>query len=148
MIWTLTIECIGGRFWEEECIRKVELESNTSLYDLHLFIQQMMDFDNDHLFEFFVGRNARNRQYLFVEDYYPEILETAFSEISLEQVYPLPAGMKLHYLFDFGDSWYFEIKKSRKKPREPEKGVKYPRIIEAVGPKPEQYGDWDDEDEY
>jgi len=47
-------------------------------------------------------------------------------------------------MFDYGDSWLFIITKSRKNPQELKKGVKYPRIINEVGNKPEQYPEWED----
>jgi hypothetical protein len=50
-----------------------------------------------------------------------------------------PAGLKkLYYLFDFGDKWAFEICKQRGG-KEPEPGVKYSRLIKALGPNLEQY---------
>jgi hypothetical protein len=57
-------------------------------------------------------------------------------------VYPLPKSCKLYYHFDFGDDWYFGIRKIRKKPHEPAAGVTYRRVVEAIGPNPPQYGDY------
>lgn len=145
MIWTLKIECIWGAYLEEEFIRTIEIDSGSSLFDLHDFIQDMTDFDRDHLYDFFAGRHARNRNVIFADADEWEEREAIYSEITLEQIYPLPQAFKLYYFFDYGDSWYFEIKKSRKKPHEREKGVRYPRIVESIGPKPKQYGSWDDD---
>jgi len=39
-------------FWE--CV--VEIPDICSLYQLHLFIQDTVDFENDHMFEFYAGR--------------------------------------------------------------------------------------------
>ncbi len=146
MIWTLTIECIMGMGQSHECVRVVEMDSETSLLDLHNAIQDAVAFDQDHLFEFFGGRNWRNRKVVFVDNCDTENLFDIYSTITLEEVYPLPKGCKLIYHFDFGDDWFFEVKKSRKKPKEPEKGVQYPRVVESIGPNPEQYpvaGDWE-----
>jgi hypothetical protein len=60
--------------------------------------------------------------------------------ITLEGVFPLPKNMKLFYHYDFGDGWRFEIRKTRKKPTPPVQGIEYPRVIESIGPNPEQYG--------
>ena len=60
----------------------------------------------------------------------------------LNEIYPI-TGYKLYYLFDFGDSWLFEIKKSRKKIVE-EKNKKYPIIVESTGVDPEQYPDYEE----
>jgi hypothetical protein len=60
--------------------------------------------------------------------------------VTLEGLFPLPKNMKLFYHFDFGDDWRFEIRKMRNKPKEPEAGVRYPRVIEKKGPNLHQYG--------
>ncbi len=141
MIWTLRIACIGGMYFEEECVRTIEIDSQSSLTELHGAIQDAVDFDMDHPFEFTAGRHSRNRKIVFFDgDTWGEFL-TGDCDTALDLVYPLPKSCKLYYHFDFGDDWYFEIRKSRKKPAEPEPGVKYPRVIEAVGPNPEQYPD-------
>ncbi len=145
MLWTLRIECVFGLYLEEECIRTIEIDSGSSLFDLHETIQDAVDFDRDHLFEFFAGRNYRNRKVVFEDSFDWEESGDIYTETTLEQVYPLPKSCKLYYHFDFGDDWYFEIRKSRKKPREPEPGVRYPRIVESIGPAPQQYGSWEDE---
>jgi len=139
MIWTLTIECDSGRFLAHECIRVIELKSDASLLDLHDAIQDAVGFDRDHLFEFFAGRHRRNRELVYADTFDSEDAFDAYANISLEKVFPLPSKCRLFYHFDFGDDWYFKIKKSRKKPFEPTPGVKYPRVIERIGPNPEQY---------
>ena len=149
MIWIIKIECEWGIYLEEECSRTIEVYDTTTLYDLHLIIQKVMKFGNDHLFEFFAGRNYRNRKLLLVdvEDTWDCDFEASmqdYGKIQLCELYPLPKGLKLFYHFDFGDDWYFKIAKSRKKPRVPEQGVKYPRVIEENGPLPQQYPTWDE----
>lgn len=62
----------------------------------------------------------------------------------LESVLPLGKDRKLYYLFDYGDSWLFAVTKSRKNPGNPEPRVKYPRVIDERGVKPEQYPDGDE----
>jgi hypothetical protein len=121
------------------------MDMESSLLDLHDVIQDAVGFDRDHLFEFFGGRNWQNRTIVFEDSCEGKDLLRTYSRITIEQVYPLPKGCELVYHFDFGDDWFFQIKKSRKKPKDPEEGVEYPRIIESVGPNPEQYpgaGDW------
>ncbi|MCD4786852.1 MAG: hypothetical protein K8R09_01375, partial [Desulfobacterales bacterium] len=48
------------------------------------------------------------------------------------------------YLFDYGDHWLFKVTKSRKKAQDPIQGIEYPRLIEEVGIKPEQYPSWEE----
>ena len=56
MIITLKVECIWGLHLEEDCVRVIEIDFRASLNDLHDAIQDAVDFDDDHLFEFFAGR--------------------------------------------------------------------------------------------
>jgi len=124
-------------FWEAT----IEIPDICSLYDFHLFIQNTIGFDNDHLFEFYAGRNDRNRKIIFSEEPGYPVYENVYENILLKDVYPLN-GLKLYYLFDFGDNWLFEIKKSRKKTM-PLNDTKYPRVVTDNGVKLEQYLDFE-----
>jgi len=107
---------------------------------LNLFIQNTIGFENDHLFEFYAGRNDRNRKIIFSEEPgYPDD-EDVYENILLKVIYPLK-GLKLYYLFDFGDNWLFEVKKSRKKAI-PLKDTEYARIVTENGVKLRQYLDY------
>ena len=143
MIWTLRVECVRGSHLANECVRVIEISSKATLFDLHDAIQDAVDFDRDHLFEFFAGRHHRNRKVVFDDDFDWEASADAYGAITLDRVYPLPKGLKLIYHFDFGDDWYFAIRKSRKKPWEPEVRVQYPRVVEEIGPNLEQYPNWE-----
>jgi pRiA4b ORF-3-like protein len=139
-LYTLTIELESGVDAESPWKRVIETPETTDLYDLHLIIQKLVKFDNDHLFEFFLGRNSRNRKKVFADEDDFGSEQQAGLETKLNQVFPAKR-LKLYYLFDFGDSWMFTIKKGRKK-KYVEKKVKYPKIIESEGQNPEQYPDY------
>jgi hypothetical protein len=140
MIWTMRIECVTGRYRTDNWIRVVEMDSGSTLFDLHLLILREIHFDHDHLFEFFVGRNYRHRAMSLTDELDVDDFDADCGAMTLEQVFPLPKKMKLFYYFDFGDDWRFETRKTRKKPTPPVPGIEYPRVIEAIGPNPEQYG--------
>jgi len=128
-VYTLTISFP----YDEDDIpwsRTIEVKEDCTLQNLHKYIQKIVDFDDDHLYEFYVGKNPRNRAY------------TVPKKTKLNEIYPL-TGYKIYYHFDFGDSWLFEIKKSRKKKTE-SKQTKYPALIESSGVNPEQYPDYED----
>jgi len=145
MIITLRVECVWGMYLQEECVRVIEIEDSASLLELHTAIQDSVEFDYDHLFEFFAGRNYGQRKLLFVDSIDWEYEAEVLDNIALEEVYPLPKSLKLYYHFDFGADWYFEIRKSRKKPVPPDPAVEYPRVVESIGPDPPQYGEYDEE---
>jgi hypothetical protein len=111
---------------------------------LHLFIQKIIDFENDHLFSFYAGKNDRNQKIKFSDNPgYPDDGGN-YKGILLKTVYPLK-GLKLYYLFDFGDNWLFEIRKSRQK-TEPQHDTQYPRIVSDNGVKLRQYLGYDFEE--
>lgn len=146
MIWTLKVECIRGQYLADDCIRIIEIDSKSSLFALHDAIQDAVGFGRDHLFEFFASRSHRNRKldYVDVDNIESDNLYDLYDEISLEQIYPLPKNCILYYHFDFGDDWYFKVRKIRKKPQEPNPKVHYPRVIESIGPNLIQYPNYDD----
>ena len=137
MIITLKIKL--GKIWNAD----IEFLEIATLEDVHFAIQQAVDFDNDHLFEFFVARNYRAQDKTRF-DYDNGLVDRT----QIGQLFPLAKDRKLFYLFDYGDSWIFQISKSRKKPCLPADGVEYPRVVKETGEKPIQYenddSDWDE----
>jgi len=143
MIYTLQVECIFGAYLEEECIRFLEMDEESSLYDLHDAIQEAVDFDRDYPFEFYIANSPfgwKKRWLTEAEEW--EDKENDFHRIRLKDIWPL-GRKRLYYWFDFGDRWTFEIRKLRKV-KVPEPGVTYPRIVKAIGPNPEQYPRFDE----
>jgi len=139
MILTLTIDCIRGIYLKENCIRVIEIDENTSLYDLHDAIQDTVGFERDHPYAFFLANSparGANRQWLTEKETWDD-KEDDFFRIQLMTIWPT-GRQKLYYLFDFGDNWIFEIRKERST-KKPVSGVKYPRVIKTIGPNPEQY---------
>jgi len=108
----------------------IEVNEDFTLLKLHKYIQKLVEFDDDHLFEFYVEKNPRN------------LRSSVSKRLKLNEIYPLK-GVKLFYLFDFGDSWVFQITKSRKKIIE-NKATTYPLLIESTGINPEQYPDYEE----
>jgi len=128
-IYTLKISFAYGDK-EYPWSRTIEVREDFTLNQLHNYIQRIIDFDNDHLYEFYIGKTPRNRASIIP-------LKTKLNEI-----FPI-TGFKLFYLFDFGDNWLFKIMKSRKKK------VAYPNsllplLVETIGENPEQYEEWEE----
>ena len=134
---TLEVTLIGGAWAEGRWVRVIEIPDTASLGELHDVIRGAIEFDDDHLFEFYAGRSWRNRKMQFSDPFGPG--ESEEYETLLDEVYPLK-GLKLYYHYDFGDDWLFEIKRKRKK-KTLELGEDYPRIISAEGDNPKQYPD-------
>ena len=112
--------------------KTIEVKESFTLIQLHKYIQKLVEFDDDHLYEFYVEKNPRN------------LRRSVSKKLKLNEIYPLK-GEKLYYLFDFGDSWLFQIIKSRKKIIEDNK-VAYPLLIGSTGVNPEQYPEYEDKE--
>ena len=110
---------------DDPWIRIIEVIEDFNLGQLHDYIQEIVGFDNDHMYEFYIGKNTRNKSGALAD------------HTSLNEIYPI-TGFKLYYLFDYGDTWLFQIKKSRKRVVE-DVNVNYPRTVKSIGVNPEQY---------
>ena len=138
MIWIMKAELIFGAYAYDDWEGTIEIESSSTLEDLHFALQKILNFDNDHLYEFYVSRTERSHERIRYDDENEMVFD-----ITLEELYPLEKKNKLFYLFDYGDSWTFKLTKSRKKPQAPVHGIEYPRLIEEAGVKPFQYPSWE-----
>ena len=150
-IYTLMIELVQCMMPRAEAWkRSIEITADTSLDDLHLFIQEVIGFDNDHLYAFYTaktlyGQRARSFSLTFDDDIFASAKDEQ-PDTPLAQVFPLPKGHFLFYLFDYGDDWRFRIRKTNRKTQFATEGVIYPRVVSGVGENPEQYPAWDDDD--
>ena len=147
MVITLELECLANPFFDDEFKCVFEIDESITLDELHLHIQKIIEFDNDHMYEFFTARNPygkRNVVYCDEEfSFHDNVM--SINETKLLDVFPLEPKESLFYFFDFGDSWVFKVKRTRHKAKATEKGMSYPNIIKVVGEKPEQYPDWENE---
>ncbi|MDL2124222.1 MAG: plasmid pRiA4b ORF-3 family protein, partial [Deltaproteobacteria bacterium] len=109
MIWILKVELLFGAYAEEEWEGTIEIESSSTLEDLHFALQDILNFDNDHMYEFYVSRTERSRDRIRYDDENGLVYD-----LTLEKLYPLGKNRKLFYLFDYGDHWLFKVTKSRK----------------------------------
>ena len=121
----------------KSCWRKINVSHRHSLDDLHLAIQEAFDFDNDHLYAFYVDGNHRTGKPIYCSDA-TDGGKTA-EETTIEDM-GLYKGQKLYYLFDFGDMWEFGVELIKIEKNMPL--LLKPLIIEIKGESPEQYGGW------
>ncbi|MEM6698179.1 MAG: hypothetical protein AAF599_07270, partial [Bacteroidota bacterium] len=128
---------------DKDLYRVIALDAHQSLKDLHLAIQAVYSFDNDHLYSFYLeGSYDDNNTYVDSRGSMDGIPAEAvdIGEIGLYK------GKQFVYLFDFGADWSFDISvldiDSEAAPLQ-----KF-ELLESVGESPEQYpyyGDDDDE---
>ena len=148
-IMTLTVKLLPDEspLAQEKWKGMIEIDSASTLEDLHLAIQNAVEFENDHLYEFYIAKSPMARERIrftgyedeFDDEDYVSIFDTKISDI-----FPLEKGQKFFYYFDFGDNWMFEISKSRKADKEPVAGEEYPALVAEQGVAPVQYPDFDE----
>ncbi len=144
-IYTLLIELEDSPSNDWEAFpawkRTVEISAATTLDDLHVYIQNVVDFDNDHMYEFYVAKKVRSKK---TRQFTSEGMSEEEEDTPLNQIFPLPTGHFLFYLFDYGDDWRFKIRKTKRKPQFAVEGEQYPRVVGGEGENPRQYPMWDE----
>jgi hypothetical protein len=127
------------------CYREISIGANASLDDLHDAIQNLFEFDDDHLYAFYLnGRRSFNKADTYSDPRGSlEFDEKPADVFNLGEV-GLYEGKVFRYLFDFGHSWKFDITvlsiDSAGSP-----SADY-NLLKSVGESPEQYPDWNEED--
>ncbi len=126
---------LARRYGRGSAWRRLAVPDKLTLDDLAYVVLQAFEFEEiDHLYEFrFKDRFGRNRVYN-----HPFTEEPPFTNVKLRDL-GLPEKQVLNFLFDFGESWPFELRLERIEPAD--KKVKEPTLIESHGKAPEQYPD-------
>jgi len=117
----------------------LEIPIDHSLDELHQAILSAIGFDNDHMYEFCIANSyySRSSERISCDD-------DKVTQETVDTIFLKAKGKKLFYMFDYGDSWLFQISKSRKKRFSEKPDTFYPRVALESGIKPEQYPDWDE----
>ena len=118
--------------------RTLAVRSDETLAALHRLIQKAFDWQDDHLYSFWLDGGfwgARESEYTV-----PIELEEGAqsSEVALD-VLALEPGQRIAYIFDYGDEWRVSLK-LREIREEGEVG-----ILECKGEAPPQYPDYADD---
>src|SRR6266545_4987537 len=127
----------AGSIW-----REIEIRGDQTLADLGDAIPGAFDFDDDHLWSFFLSGKAWDASTAYTCDDQEEGRPAERLRIR-----DAPAGREFLFLFDYGDEWHFGVKLAGTTEIEP--GVAYPRVVASNGEAPPQYADiggWSDED--
>ena len=140
MIYRLKITLRGSRppIW-----RRVEVDGNISLGELHEVIQVVMGWEDAHLHQFIVDDVYYSTPYIGPEGWGVMMMEDVrdANEISLQQV-AVEVGAQFVYEYDFGDSWEHVIRVEQIKA--PEVEVFYPICLtgKRAGPPEDVGGVW------
>ncbi len=149
-LYTIQVFLVGGpvpdEFGGQVISRKIQLQGDQTLHDLHVAIFKAYDRWEHHLYEFNVGKSPRDRSRLYIYSGGAGPIEESCGDpeaITLDAL-DLQEGQHFGYIFDMGDYWPHELEVSAIE-QGPFQGD-YPIIVEKVGPSPPQYAE-DEEDE-
>ncbi len=130
--------------------RTIEIRADQTLRDLHEAIFDAFDREDEHMYEFQIGGTApmdpNARRYVL-----PGAMDVPFDGRPAGSVRERIGDLGLEvddvfgYWFDFGDDWWHQVNVVRIDEQAPP--GRYPRITQRVGASPEQYADWDDEED-
>lgn len=134
--------------------RTVALRSDQTLVDVHYALQGAFDWDDDHLYSFWLNGTFWARDSSEYTHPFHAAEPSLFGSfavgpaaksaaVRLDRL-KLRRGQRIAYLFDFGDEWRVALVL-----REitSDDGLPYPRLLEATGDAPPQYPDYDELEE-
>jgi hypothetical protein len=119
--------------------RRIEMRGDQTLDDLHNAIQEAFEWDDDHLYAFYLSGKAWDED---TEYQRPFTEGRSAGRARLEHL-ALHARQRFLYIFDFGDEWRHTIKLEAIAPGGVEAGQRYPRVTERHGDAIAQYGPLD-----
>jgi len=114
----ITLNHIKPPIW-----RRVLVDSDIKLPDLHKIIQTVMGWTNSHLHQFVIGN-----QYYSLPDDESYCKVTDYSRVQLDSLFHAPKS-KFIYEYDFGDGWEHSIVIEKILPRE--KNTYYPICLDG-----------------
>ena len=137
--------------------RLIEISGRNTLDDLHEAIFAAFDRYDPHLYSFFITRkDTKSLRTIYNA---PEVTHPMNTEDLMGFAAPKRSAAKtrvddldlvekdvFHYLFDFGDDWWHRIRVEGI--FDAPESAESPKVVKAVGTSPDQYPDYDDEEEY
>ena len=129
--------------------RLVVLRGDQTLNDLHETIYRAFDRYDEHLYSFYFPKGPTRQQGFDFQpkeytspnairerDYFNDRKRFNAARTKLDGIH-LKVGQTFEYLFDFGDTWWHELKVVGIEPIDPKN--KLPMVAERHGDSPEQY---------
>ncbi len=128
---------------EKALWRTIKLAHTHSLYDLHMAIERAFEFDEEHLYAFYLDpgelKRRRSRYGIYCSEIEGEDFHVEDAPIGNCGFYP---GQKMIYLFDFGSSNIFDVTLLKVDADEPL--PLRPILVEEKGGLPDRDPEWED----
>ena len=154
-IYTFRVRILGGYYaptGATEVWREIEVAANQTLADLGNAIPLAFDFDDPHLWAFFLSGKPWDRATEYALHSEADLAggqrPRAAGRVQIREVpFPGATGKKeFLFLFDYGDEWHFGVKLQRVA-QQVESGASYPRLVARQGKAPPQYPDPEDDED-
>ena len=134
---------------EPTTYREIEVESRKTLSNLAEAIVHAFDFEFDHAFGFYsklTGQDVMRSQpkYELFADMGEATEAKSVEKSRIVDAFP-DVGHTMLFMFDYGDDWRFVVEVIRLGQKAAK--TRYPKVLKKIGKAPEQYGNWDDDDE-
>lgn len=147
-IYQLKVELVsmGPYEIEKEVSRVFEMEGKETLYDFHGSIQHAFDWDNDHMFSFFLGKELFDRDNEYSANPLGEHVVSRFGKSTKSAATAqlrdlnLSVGFSFWYLFDYGDELVHKVTVEKIRDMTSEE-TGFPKLLNETGIAPPQYGE-------
>ncbi len=129
---------------DKEVYRIIKIDGKHTLYDLHLIIQDAFNWDNDHMYSFYLGKSINDRKNEYSSNPLGEHITSTFGEQTKSAAdtqirdLKLKVNKKFMYLFDYGDQILHKITVLGIEDL-PENTYENGKIIKKIGKAPKQY---------
>jgi hypothetical protein len=131
---------VGKKFANKEISRVIEIRGDQTLEHLHRAIFQAYDREEEHLYEFQLGKrpfDPKGPNYGIPDQPAKKKGSGGDARTTKLDDLDLKPERAFGYWFDFGDDWYHQVQVERIEQAIPT--VTYPRVIRRVGKSPPQY---------
>jgi hypothetical protein len=130
---------ISDKFTNKLISRTIEIRGDQTLADLHAAIFQAYDREDEHMYEFQLGKRPFDPEgpNYGIGNEAAEGKPQGDARTTKLDALDLKQHRAFGYWFDFGDDWYHQIQVERIEPAIPT--VTYPRVTKRVGKSPPQY---------
>jgi hypothetical protein len=138
------LDSMKAEHFKSTISRNIEIEGTDTLYDLHLEMQRAFNWDNDHMFSFFMSNQIWDKQSEYKANPLGEHMVSSFGDTSKPAGeteigdLSLQKGSSFKYLFDFGDEIIHSIEVVEVYEND-DPDASFPRLVKSVGKAPPQY---------
>lgn len=143
----LRVTCVSGPWLDDVCERIIDIPETANLYDLHIAIQDAVQFDDEFKFYYFAARSLEGSRQMVPADLPDEIEEEeldtdVYEDLAVLENLPIGAKETLFYVFlSEYDDWIFKIEHTGDVHPAVD-GEFYPLVMDSLaqGPNPMEYG--------